>query len=89
VLQVASPESGTPSLLVPGCRYRLKEFVVNWFTRYVFGSHVSKWLVLAMVILLALVGVALLKLVIWLFTPERDADETGDESAKRYWRIHG
>jgi hypothetical protein len=85
VLQVASPESGTPSLLVPRCRYRLKEFVVNWFTRYVFGCHVSKWLALAEVILLALVGVALLKLVFWLLTPERDADE----SERDYWRIHG
>ncbi len=55
---------------------------MNWFTRYVFGCHVSKWLV---VILLALVGVALLKLVIWLLTPERDANE----SEKDYWRIHG
>jgi hypothetical protein len=82
VLQVASPESGTPSLLVPRCRYRLKEFVVNWFTRYVFGGHVSKWLALAMV---ALVGVALLKLVIWLLTPQSDADERD----KDYWRIHG
>ena len=87
MLQVASPESGTPSLLVPRCRYRLKEFVVNWCARYVFGCHVSKWPALAMVILLALVGVALLKLVIWLLTPERDADESGDESD--YWRIHG
>ena len=55
---------------------------MNWFTRYVFGCHVSKWLALA---ILALVGVALLKLVIWLLTPERDADE----SEKDYWRIHG
>jgi hypothetical protein len=55
---------------------------LNWFTRYVFGCHVSRWLA---VILLALVGVALLKLVIWLLTPERDADE----SEKDYWRIHG
>ena len=85
MLQVASPESGTPSLLVPRCRYRLKEFVVNWFTRYVFGCHVNKWLA---VILLALVGVALLKLVIWFLTPERDADESGNESEKDYWRIH-
>ena len=59
---------------------------MNWFTRYVFGCHVSKWLA---VILLALVGVALLKLVIWFLTPERDADESGDESEKDYWRIHG
>ena len=55
---------------------------MNWFTGYVFGCHVNKWLALAMV---ALVGVALLKLVIWLLTPQRDADE----SDKDYWRIHG
>ena len=56
---------------------------MNWFTRYVFGCHVSKWLA---VILLALVGRCL---VIWFLTPERDADESGDESEKDYWRIHG
>ena len=49
------------------------------------GCHMSKWLALAEVILLALVGVVLLKLVFWLLTPERDADE----SEKDYWRIHG
>ena len=39
-----------------------------------------------MVILLALVpGIALLRLVIWLLTPERDKDE----SESNYWRIHG
>jgi hypothetical protein len=62
---------------------------VNWFTRYVLGSHLSKWLAWAMIISLALVGVALLTLVIWLFTPERDEEESGDESKKDYWRIHG
>ena len=82
MLPAASPESGTPSLLVPHCRYRLKEFVVNWFVRHVVGCHVSKWLALA---ILALVGVALLKLVFWLLTPERDADE----SEKDYWSVHG
>ena len=56
---------------------------MNWFTRYVFGCHVSKWLA---VILLALVGRCL---VIWFLTPERDADESGDESEKDYWRVHG
>jgi hypothetical protein len=54
-----------------------------------FGFSVSKWLALAMIIALAFVGVALLALVIWLFTPERDAEESGDESKKDYWRIHG
>jgi hypothetical protein len=50
-----------------------------------FSVVTSKWLALAKVIVLALVGVALSKLVIWLLTPERDADE----SEKEYWRIHG
>ena len=45
---------------------------------------------LAMLILLTLVpGIALLKLVFWLLTRERDADASADESEKDYWRIHG
>jgi hypothetical protein len=64
----------------------LKEFVVNWFRHYGNAVHAGEWLSLAMVILLALVpGIALLKLVIWLVTPERDQDE----SEKDYWRMHG
>jgi hypothetical protein len=59
---------------------------VSWFTRYVLGSHVSKWLA---VISLMLVGVTLLKLVIWLLTPDREAEESGDASEKDYWHIHG
>jgi len=39
-----------------------------------------------MVILVALVtGIALLTLVIWLLTPERDKDD----SERDYWRKHG
>jgi hypothetical protein len=58
---------------------------VNWFRHYR-GFHAGEWLSLAMVILLALVpGIALLKLVIWLLTPERDKDE----SEEAYWRMHG
>ncbi len=68
------------------CRYRLKEFVVNWFRHYGLGFHAGDWVALAAVILLALVpGIALLKLVIWLLTPEREKDE----SERDYWRIHG
>jgi hypothetical protein len=49
---------------------------VNWFRHYR-GFHAGEWLSLAMVILLALVpGIALLKLVIWRLTPERDKDES-------------
>ena len=57
---------------------------MNWFRHHGFGFHAGEWLALAVVILLALVpGIALLKLVIWLLTPERDKDESD------YWRIHG
>ena len=59
---------------------------MNWFRHYGNGVHAGEWLWLAMVILLALVpGIALLKLVIWLLTPERDKDE----SEEAYWRMHG
>ena len=59
---------------------------MNWFRHYGLGFHAGEWLPLAMVILLALVlGIALLKLVIWLLTPEREKDE----SERDYWRIHG
>jgi hypothetical protein len=59
---------------------------VNWFRHYGNGIHEGDWLSLAMVILLALVpDIALLRLVIWLFTPDRDKDE----SAEDYWRMHG
>jgi hypothetical protein len=58
---------------------------VNWFRHYGNGVHAGEWLSLAMVILLALVaGIALLKLVIWLLTPERDKDESEED----YWRRH-
>ena len=73
-------------MLVPRCRYRLKEFVVNLFRHYGLGFHAGEWRALAMVISFALVpGIALLKLVIWLFTPEPDKDE----SERDYWRTHG
>ena len=63
---------------------------MNWFTRYVFGSHLSEGLVLAIVISLSFaLGIALLKLVFWLLTRERDADQSEGKSEKEYWRIHG
>ena len=59
---------------------------MNWFVRYGFSCHVGEWRALAMVISLALVpGIALLKLVIWLLTPEPDKEE----SERDYWRTHG
>jgi hypothetical protein len=55
---------------------------VNWFRHYGFGFHAGDWLV----ILLALVpGIALLKLAIWVLTPEPDKDE----SERDWWRTHG
>ena len=72
--------------LVPTCCYRLKELVVNWFRRDAFGSHAGEWLALAIVILLSFaLCIALSKLVWWLRTRKREADE----SEKEYWRIHG
>ena len=72
------------SLLVRRCRYRLREFVVNWFTRYVFGFHVNKWLWLVVVILASFaLCIASLRLALWLLTRKRDKDESD------YWRIHG
>jgi hypothetical protein len=59
---------------------------VNWFGHHGLGLHAAESLALAIVILLALVpGIALLKLVIWILTPERDKNE----SERDYWRIHG
>ncbi len=59
---------------------------MSWLIRHVFGSHVSGWPWLAIVILLSFaLGVALLKLVFWLLTRERNVDEI----EKEYWRIHG
>ena len=63
---------------------------MSWFTRYACGSHMSEWLVLAIVVLLSFaLGIALLKLVFWLFTRERDADQSKGEGDKEYWRVHG
>jgi Zn-dependent protease with chaperone function len=70
---------------VPDWRYRLKEFVVNWFRRDAFGSPAGEWLALAVVILLSFaLCIALSTLVWWLRTREREADE----GEKDYWRIH-
>jgi hypothetical protein len=64
----------------------LKEFVVNWFRHFGLGFHAGEWRALAIVILLALVpGIALLKLVLWLLTPEHDKDQ----SERDYWHMHG
>jgi hypothetical protein len=86
VLQVAPPESGGLISACSSLSYRLKEFVVNWFTRYVFGSHISKWIELAIVILVSFaLCIASLRLVLWLLTRERDTDE----GEREYRRIHG
>jgi hypothetical protein len=61
----------------------LKEFVVNWFGHRGLGFQAGDRLAFAIVILLP--GIALLKLVIWLLTPERNKDK----SERDYWRIHG
>ena len=63
---------------------------MNWFRHDAFGSQVSDWLALTMVVLLSFaLGIALLRLVSWLLRRERDADDREGESEKEYWRIHG
>ena len=63
---------------------------MGWFTRHAFGSHMSEWHVLAIVILLSFaLGIALLKLVFWLVAREHDADPSEGEGDKEYWRVHG
>lgn len=58
---------------------------MNWFRRDAFGSHAGEWLALAIVVLLLFaLCIALSKLVGWLRTRKREADE----SEKEYWRIH-
>jgi len=86
VVQVTSLEcrgcisaSTSLSLSIEGVCSELVQTLCSWFSR-------GEWRAFAMVIVLALVpGIALLKLVIWVLTPERDKDE----SEKDYWRIHG
>ena len=63
---------------------------MRWLTRYAFGSHMSEWHVLAIVILLSFaLGIALLKLVFWLIAREHDADQSEGEGDKEYWGAHG
>src|SRR5712672_1599754 len=87
VLQVTSPESESPISASFSLSYRLKEFVVDWFR--ILWSRLSRGL-LARVrngILLALVpGIALLRLVIWLFTPRRDKEENERDYSAFYSR---
>jgi hypothetical protein len=86
LLQVTALESGGSFSVCSSLCYQSKEFVVNWFRRCAFGSHVGQWLALALVILLTFaLCVALLRLVFWLLKRERDTDESESE----YWRIHG
>ena len=58
---------------------------MKWSRRYAFVSHAVSGPRIAMVLLLALIGIALLRLIIWLVTRERDEDR----SERDYWRIHG
>ena len=68
---------------IASCRYRLKEFVVNWFRRDVFDSPTGERLALAIVVLLSLaLYIALSKLAWWLRTRKRG------EGEREYWRIH-
>jgi hypothetical protein len=59
---------------------------VNWFRRDAFGSQAGVWLAIEIVILLSFaLSIALSKLVRWLRTRKREADE----SEKDYWGMHG
>ncbi len=63
---------------------------MNWFTRYVFGSHINKWLALAMVILVSFaLCIGSLRLALLLLTRKRDTDKSVGEGDKEYWRMHG
>ena len=52
---------------------------MNWFRHYGLGFHTGEWFALGTVILLALVGIALLKLVFWFLKRKRDTDENESE----------
>lgn len=59
---------------------------MKWLLIYAFGFHVGEWLTLGAMIVFAFAGwIASLKIVFWLLTRQRDADELESE----YWRIHG
>ena len=63
---------------------------MSWLARYAFGSHMSEWHIVAIVILLSFaLGIALLKLIFWLVAREHDADQSEGEGDKEYWRVHG
>jgi hypothetical protein len=86
LLQVTSLEAGGCFFGCFSSCYQSKEFVVNWFRRHAFGSHVGEWLALALVTLLTYaLYVALLRLASRLHKRERDTDESESD----YWRIHG
>jgi hypothetical protein len=70
--------------------FLLKEFVVSWFGHNAFSSHAYEWPALEIVILLVFaLYIALSKLVGWLRTRKREADESKGESHRGYWRTHG
>jgi hypothetical protein len=56
---------------------------MNWFTRYVFDFHLSKWLGLAVVIsVLFGLCIASLRLALWLLRRRRATDQS--EGKKEY-----
>jgi hypothetical protein len=73
--------AGALTILAPGYRCLLRG-VVNWFRHYAFGSLGDE---IALAILSFGLCTVLSKLISWLRTPERKADESDEE----YWRIHG
>jgi hypothetical protein len=66
------------------------EFVVNWLRHDDFGSDPGAWLAVALAIpVLFALSVGLIRLVFWLVKRKRNFNESEEESARDYWRIHG
>lgn len=57
-----------------------------WLTNYAFGSHVARWLVLAVVVVLVTIALRIgtRRFIFWLLTHKRGSDK----SEKEYWRMH-
>lgn len=78
------PGSDGPSLSLS-----IEGVCVNWFIRYVSGSHPGEWLALGVVALVLLaLCIASLKVFSQLCIREVHTERSEDEKDKEYWRIH-
>jgi len=90
VLQVTLSESGGPISACFLLSVLIARVLVTWLRYDAFGSQMGDWSGLATAgLLLFALCIVLLKLIFWLLTRERDANESQDEGEKEYWRIHG